>query len=99
MTIVWASCTGEPDRAIVRGWRGAGAVDVRAASNDALLDWFRKHQEVGQEIRKLCEPVGKTARATWSDSTEGRVCQAAQSAAAFYFTDPQGGGKTFIPVR
>lgn len=83
MTIVWASCTREPDSAIVRRVEGAGAGDVRAASNDALLDWFRKHQEVGQEIRNLCEPVGKTAPATWSDSTEGRVCLAAQSAAAF----------------
>jgi hypothetical protein len=99
MTVVLASCTREPDSAIVRQVEAAGAGNVRAASNDALLDWFRKHQEVGQEIRKLCEPIRKNAPATWADTTEGRVCQGAQAAAAFYFKPKPGDDKVFVPGK
>ena len=77
----------------------AGAGDVRTASGDAILDWFRKHQEVGQEIRKLCEPIRKSAPATWADTTEGRVCRGAQAAAAFYFKPKPGDGQEFVPGR
>lgn len=99
MTLALASCTREPDSAIVRQVEAAGAGDVRAASNDALLDWFRKHPQVGQETRKLCEPIRKDAPAKWADTTEGRVCQAAHTAAAFYFQEPQGDGKTYVPGK
>jgi hypothetical protein len=99
MTVVLASCTREPDSAIVRRVEEAGAGKVRAASNDALLDWFRKHQEVGQEIRKLCVPIRTNAPATWTDTTEGRVCQAAQAASAFYFEDRPGDGKAYVPGK
>jgi hypothetical protein len=99
MTVVLASCTQEPDSAIVRRVEAAGAGNVRAASNDGLVDWFRKHQEVGQEIRKLCEPIRKNAPATWADTTEGRVCQGARAAAAFYFEGKPGDGKIFVPGK
>jgi hypothetical protein len=99
MTFALASCTREPDSAIVRQVEAAGAGDVRAASNDALLDWFRKHPQVGQETRKLCEPIRKDAPAKWADTTEGRVCQAAQTAAAFNFEGKHGDGKIFVPGR
>lgn len=99
MTLVLASCTREPDSAIVRQVEAAGAGNVRAASNDALLDWFRKHPEVGQEIRKLCEPIRTNAPATWADTTEGRVCQGAQAASAFYFKPKPGDGKVFVPGK
>jgi hypothetical protein len=54
----------EPDSAVVRRVEAAGAGDVRAASNDALLDWFRKRQDAGQGVRKSCEPISKDAPAT-----------------------------------
>lgn len=44
MTVVLASCMREPESAIVQRVEAAGAGNVRAASNEALLDWFRKHQ-------------------------------------------------------
>lgn len=99
MTVVMASCTREPDSAIVRRVEAAGAGDVRAASNDALLDWFRRHPDVGQEVRKSCEPIRKDAPATWADRTEGRVCRAAQAAAAFNYGEPRGDGERFIPGK
>jgi hypothetical protein len=99
MTFALASCTREPDSAIVRQVEAAGAGDVRAASNDALLDWFRKHPQVGQETRKLCEPIRKDAPAKWADTTEGRVCQAAQTAAALYFTPRPSDGVGFVPGK
>src|SRR5438128_901850 len=99
MTLVLVSCTRETDSPIVRRAEEAGAGNVRAASSDALLDWFRKHQVVGQEIRKLCEPIRKNAPATWADTTEGRVCQAVQAAAAFYFKPKPGDDRVFVPGK
>jgi hypothetical protein len=36
----------------MRQAEAAGAGDVRALTNEALLDWFRKHPQVGHETRK-----------------------------------------------
>ena len=99
MTAVLTSCTMEPDSAVVRRVEAAGAGDVRAASNDALLDWFRKRQDAGQGVRKSCEPISKDAPATWADTTEGRVCRAAQVAAAFNDGEARGDGKILVPGR
>lgn len=60
MTLALASCTREPDSAIVRQLEAAGPGDVRTASNDALLDRFRKHQHVGQETRSYANRFGRT---------------------------------------
>jgi hypothetical protein len=89
----------EPDSAIVRRVEAAGAGDVLAASNDALLDCFRKRQDSGQGVRKSCEPICRDAPAAWADTTEGRVCRAAQVAAAFNDGEPRGDGKIFVPGR
>jgi hypothetical protein len=99
MTVVLASCTREPDSPIVRRVEEAGAGNLRTASHDAVLDWFRKHQEVGQEIRKLCEPIRKDAPAEWADTTEGRVCQGAQAAAASYFKPRPSDRVGFVPGK
>ena len=89
----------EPASAVVRRVEAAGAGDVRAASSDALLDWFRKRQDAGQGVRKSCEPISKDARATWADTIEGRLCRAAQVAAAFNDGEPRGDRKIFVPGR
>ena len=88
----------EPDSAVVRRVEAAGAGDFRAASNDALLDCFRKRQDADQGVRKSWEPIYRDAPATWADTTEGRVCRAAQ-VAAFNDGEPRGDGKNFVPGR
>jgi hypothetical protein len=97
--LVLASCTREPDSPIVRRVEQAGAGDVRKASDAALLDWFQKHQEVGQPVRKLCQPLLSNSPAGWADTAEGRVCRSAQAAAAFYFEGKQGDGVGFVPGK
>jgi hypothetical protein len=99
MAFVLASCTREPDSPIVRRLEQAGAGDVRKVSDAALLDWFQKHQDVGQPVRKLCQPLLSNEPSGWADTTEGRVCRSAQAAAAFYFEEPKGDGVGFVPGK
>jgi hypothetical protein len=99
LALVLASCTREPDSPIVRRVEQAGAGNLRNVSDPALLDWFQKHQDVGQPVRKLCQPLLNNAPAGWADTTEGRVCRSAQAAAAFYFEGKQGDGVVFVPGK
>lgn len=99
MALTLASCTREADSPIVRRVEQAGAGDVRKVSDAALIDWFQKHQDVGQPVRKLCQPLLNSAPAGWADTTEGRVCRGAQAAAAFYFEGKQGDGVVFVPGK
>jgi hypothetical protein len=99
IAVVLASCTREADSPIVRRVEQAGAGNVRTVSDAALLDWFKKHQDVGQPVRKLCQPLLTNAPAAWANSTEGRVCRSAQTAAAFYFEGAQGDGVVFVPGK
>jgi hypothetical protein len=99
LAFILASCSREPDSPIVQRVEQAGAGKVRNVSDSALLDWFQKHQDVGQPVRKLCQPLLKNAPAGWADTTEGRVCRSAQAAAAFYFEGVQGDGVGFVPGK
>jgi hypothetical protein len=36
-----------------------------------------------QEVWRMCEPVQKTAPSNWGDSTEGRICNAANTVRLF----------------
>jgi hypothetical protein len=99
LAFILASCSRKPDSPIVQRVEQAGAGKVRNVSDSALLDWFQKHQDVGQPVRKLCQPLLKSAPAGWADTTEGRVCRSAQAAAAFYFEGVQGDGVGFVPGK
>lgn len=97
---VLAGCTlSEPPSEIVRKVEAAGAGDLRAASKASIEDWFRKHPDVANETRQMCLPVRANAPANWGDSTEGRVCNAANVAAAFQFRERKGDGRGFDAVR
>jgi hypothetical protein len=90
-----AGCTKEPPSEIVRKVEAAGAGDLKAASQQAIEGWFRKHTEFAVEVRDECRPIREKAPATWSDTTEGRVCNAANVASVFNFKERKGDGQGY----
>jgi hypothetical protein len=94
-----AGCTQERPSEIVQTVEKAGAGNVRAASLESLEQWFRKHPDVANDIKRLCAPVQQTATADWGDTTEGRVCKAASVATVFQFTPRKGDGRGFQAAK
>ena len=47
----------------------------------AVQDWFGKHRDCAVAVDGMCKPVRASATASWTDSTEGRVCMAARNVA------------------
>jgi hypothetical protein len=88
-------CTREPPSPIVQKVEAAGAGDLRAAAQPTIEDWFRKHSEFAVEVRDQCRPIRDKAPATWSSTTEGRVCNAANVASVFNFKERKGDGKGY----
>lgn len=99
LALLLAGCTQEPPSEIVRKAEAAGAGNLRAASTDAIEDWFRKHPDVAKETRDMCVPVRANAPANWADTTEGRVCNAASVATVFQFKERKGDGRGFDAVK
>ena len=95
LLIVLAGCTKEPPSEIVQKVEAAGAGDLRAASQQSIEDWFRKRSEFAVEVREQCRPIRDVAPATWSSTTEGRVCNAASVASVFHFKERKGDGRRF----
>jgi hypothetical protein len=86
--VLLVGCSKEPSTAIIDKVDKDGAGDVRTASTQAIQDWMRKRgADYAIEIWRMCTPVAQSARANWRDSTEGRICQAADSIRLFNF-DP-----------
>lgn len=95
LVLLLAGCTKEPPSEIVQKVEAAGAGDLRAASQQSIEDWFRKHTEFAVEIRDQCRRIRETAPTSWSSTTEGRVCNAASVASAFNFKERKGDGKGY----
>src|SRR5690349_20589772 len=79
-TVLFSNCSKpEPKSAIVQVMEQAGAGPVTAeTSSDAIRDWLRKHPQTAESINSRCKPIKEKAPASWGDSTEGRVCDAAR---------------------
>lgn len=93
--LLLAGCTKEPPSAIVQKVEAAGAGDLEVASQQHIEDWFRKHSEFAVEVRELCRPIREKAPATWTNTTEGRVCSAASVASVFNFKERKGDGRRY----
>ena len=93
--LLLVGCTKEPPSEIVQKVEAAGAGDLRTASQQSIEDWFRKHTEFAVEVRDQCRPIRDKAPATWSNTTEGRVCNAANVASVFNFKERKGDGKGY----
>ena len=76
--------------AIVQKVEAAGSGDLSQSSEPALKQWMQGHPDVAQQTQKDCEPVQASAKASWYDTTEGRVCQAAQAAGRGGHMGPMG---------
>jgi hypothetical protein len=97
--LLLAGCTNEPPSAIVRKVKAAGAGDLEVASQQQIEDWFRKHSELAVEVRELCRPIREKAPATWTNTTEGRVCSAASVASVFHFRERSGDGRRYEAAK
>jgi hypothetical protein len=95
LILLLAGCTREPPSEIVQKVEAAGAGDLRAASQQSIEDWFRKHIEFAVEVRDQCRPIREKEPATWSSTTEGRVCNAASVASVINFKERKGDGKGY----
>jgi hypothetical protein len=83
-TLMLLGCSREPETPIIQRVVKDGAGNVRAASTEAIQQWMQtKGAPYAQEIWKMCEPVQRAAAATWGDSTEGRICKAANGVRFF----------------
>ena len=82
--VMSGGCTkAEPLSPIVKKLEDAGGGDLSNASKESIEQWFRQHREVAKEIRQDCSRVKATKPADWGDTTEGRACQAVESASVF----------------
>jgi hypothetical protein len=91
--------TQEPSSAIVEKAKAAGAGDLANASLPSIEDWLRKHRDLAMDLDNMCKPTRQRGDAGWLDTTEGRVCTAAQNAAMYTTKKPlkKGDGQKFEP--
>lgn len=87
--LLFSSCApaqrASPDSEIIRQVEAAGSGPVETASVQSLFTWFEQHTHLANQINKKCEQVKKTATATWGDSPEGHVCEAASETALRHY--------------
>jgi hypothetical protein len=87
--MVFTACEPTPARRsnseIIRQVEAAGSGPVANASVQSLFTWFEQHTHLANQVNKQCEQVKKTAPATWADSAEGRVCEAASETALRHY--------------
>lgn len=100
--LAMVACSLGPDHrssTIVQKAQAAGAGDLRTASTPSIEDWLRKHRDLAMDLDKMCKPARENGDANWLDSTEGRLCTAAQNAAMYAPNKEtkKGDGQTFEP--
>jgi hypothetical protein len=79
-----AACQRKPSSRIVKKLEEAGAGDLRTATVGSLVQWLEKHPAVAMEVDDLCSHARAHGRASWPQTTEGRVCNAASHVAEFF---------------
>ena len=97
LVLAIAGCRREPKSAIVDKVKRDGAGAVEESSLNSVTEWMRtKGTAYADALWKDCEPIKATASATWTDSTEGRICSAAYSVRINSFRPaPEGGRPKF----
>jgi hypothetical protein len=89
LVLLFSGCTrarrASSDSQIIREVEAAGSGPVENVSVQSLFTWFEQHTHLANQINKQCEQVKKTVAATWGDSPEGRVCEAASQTALRHY--------------
>src|SRR5687767_3497285 len=87
MMLVGCARTGstEPPSAIVRKLQDAGAGDLSTASAASIQQWLGPRRALADEVEALCKPIRATAKVSWAETAEGRVCVAAHTLSFFRF--------------
>jgi hypothetical protein len=85
----------EPSSAIVEKLEKAGAGNLSTATTGSIQQWLGQRRSLADEVDAMCKPIRATAEARWADSTEGRICTAAQNLAFFRYKRREGDGETF----
>ena len=79
LLVILAACTAVvPDTPIVKATKDAGAGDVDKASVQSLSTWLRNKPDLTKSLSPQCKAAAVKGPATWSHSTEGRICQAVE---------------------
>ena len=89
--------TPKPRSAVVEKLEQAGSGDLSSVSTGSIHDWLGKHKDLAYEVDAMCKPIRASARAQWSDSTEGRVCRVAGELALMRGGPVTSHGKKYLP--
>ena len=99
MAIAMTGCTltgsKEPPSAIVQKLEKAGAGDLATATVGSIQQWLGQRRLLADEVEAMCKPIRTSAEAKWAETTEGRICTAAQNLAFFRYKRQEGDGETF----
>lgn len=86
--VLFSACTAQrasSDSQIIREVEAAGSGPVENLSVQSLTTWFQQHTHLANQINKQCDQVKKTAAASWGDTPEGHVCEAASETAMWHY--------------
>ena len=75
-SICTSGCNATPNSHIVAKVSAAGLGDPDEVDQHTLKSWLVTHDELLPEIAADCRSATLTAKAGWTQTTEGRVCTA-----------------------
>ena len=79
LMLLCIGCSREAASVVVDKVKRDGAGDVERASKDSITQWmWKRGTAYADELWDQCQPLKQAGNATWGDSTEGRVCSAAE---------------------
>jgi hypothetical protein len=97
LTGLIACSRSEPKSQIVDTAEQAGSGKLAAVSKDGMREWLGKHKDVAYQVDDMCKRVRQNATAQWADSTEGRLCTAANELAFSRPGPVTSDHKTYLP--
>jgi hypothetical protein len=69
-------CKESPSSKIVAEVEAAGSGPLNGVDETAIQAWLAKHETVAQRVAPECSAAAKQRAAQWTQTTEGKLCQA-----------------------